>query len=412
MKVQIISYKKKNEGTFSGITVSTLANPKSLDEYDINIIDLTSTEGLWSNNGNEYSSINSIKDFASISSMVTNSKKTNIVYIFPRNISFSYWYSSYDRKFNSHILLKDCLGTICKKILNRVLPTMTEREFLAFENTRTTITGKEYEADFYFGREEVGITKSNLSEKITTIKFMERIYGTTLGILNSKEDLLNYLKFVFEKKEKSEVPEWVHNITFSNDEEQKNKIKQSEELIEEAQNRIIEANEILDKNMRYKSILYTNSDELVEVVFEILEKILDCDLSGFEDIKKEDFLIKMDNVTFIGEIKGVTSNIKYENISQVELHYRGYLDRLEENGQNENVKQILIMNPFRTKSLDKREPVCEDQIKLAVRNGCLIIETNTLLRIFEKFCNQEITIQQCVDVFSQKVGLLSLDDFA
>ena len=208
------------------------------------------------------------------------------------------------------------------------------------------------------------------------------------------------------------MPEWVHNIIFLNDEEQKNEIKQNEELIENAKRRIIEANEILDKNMRYKSILYTNSDELVEVVFEILEKILGCDLSGFEDIKKEDFLIKMDNVTFIGEIKGVTSNIKYENISQVELHYRGYLDRLEENGQNENVKQILIMNPFRTKSLDKREPVCEDQIKLAVRNGCLIIETNTLLRIFEKFCNQEITIQQCVDVFSQKVGLLSLDDFA
>lgn len=411
MKVQIISYKKKNEGAFSGITVSTLANPKSLDEYDINIIDLTSTEGLWSYFERNCTNINCINDFVSISSMVENSKKAKMLYVFPRNMSFSYWYDEYEEDFRKHILLKDHLDIICQKILSTIIPTMEERKFLDFENTRTTIEGKTYEADFYFNKEKEGITRSDCSEKTTTVALGERIYGTTLNIVKSKEELLNYLKFVFDKKEKSEVPEWVNDITFSNDEEQKNKIKQNEDLIEKAQKRIIEANEILDKNMRYKSILYTNSGELVEIVFEILEKILGCDLSEFEDVRKEDFLIKMENVTFIGEIKGVTSNIKYEHISQVEVHYRVYLDRLVENGQNENVKQILIMNPFRTKPLDKREPVCEDQIKLAIRNGCLIIETVTLLRIFEKLCNEELSVQQCVDVFSQKVGLLSLDDF-
>ena len=55
----------------------------------------------------------------------------------------------------------------------------------------------------------------------------------------------------------------------------------------------------------------------------------------FDDqYKKEDFLIKLPSCTFIGEIKGVTSNVKYEHISQIELHYRGYLDLLAERKEN------------------------------------------------------------------------------
>ena len=49
----------------------------------------------------------------------------------------------------------------------------------------------------------------------------------------------------------------------------------------------------LEENAKYKSILYTNGNELVRVVFEILESILDYDLSSFEDILKEDFLINV-----------------------------------------------------------------------------------------------------------------------
>lgn len=61
--------------------------------------------------------------------------------------------------------------------------------------------------------------------------------------------------------------------------------------------------------------------------------------------------------------------MKYEHISQLELHYRSYLDRLAENRQSENVKQLLIMNPFRTKALDRRDPIHVSQIDLAIRNG-------------------------------------------
>ena len=411
MKIQVISYNKNMVRNFSDITVSTLNSPKSLDEYDINIIDLTSREGLWCHNGDSYTSINSINDFVSISSMVENCKKTKIIYVFPLNMEMPYYFAGYNPKYQERILLKDCLNAMCKNILSKVLPAMVTKEFLAFENTRTSILGRTYEADFYFCNATDGLTKSDFSEKVTTVTFGERVYGTTLNIVNSKDDLMAYINYLFGKRDKAAVPEWINNIVFADDEQQKFNIERNQIAIKEAQERIEAAKEALEKNARYKSILYTNSEELVEVVFEILEKILDCDLSEFEDLRKEDFLIKTEGCTFIGEIKGVTSNIKYENVSQVELHYRGYLDRLEEKGESEKVKQILIMNPFRTKPLDIREPVCEDQIKLAERNDCLIIETNTLLRVFEKFCNGEISVQNCIDVFSEQIGLLSLDAF-
>ena len=412
MKIQVISYNKNVARNFTDITVSTLNSPKSLDEYDINVIDLTCQEGLWCYDGDSYSSINAGNDFISIASMVENSKKATIIYVFPMNMGFLYNYGGYGtQRYQKRILLKDCLDVMCKKLLNKVLPVMVTKEFLAFENTRTSVCGRTYEADFHFITGFKYITKSDFSEKVTTTSFGDRVYGTTLNVVNSQDNLMTYINHLFGKRDKTDVPEWINNIVFADDEQQKFNIEQNQIAIKEAQECIEMSKEVLEKNARYKSILYTNSGELVEVVFEILEKILDCDLSAFEDLRKEDFLIKTEGCTFIGEIKGVTSNIKYENVSQVELHYRSYLDRLEEKGESEKVKQILIMNPFRTKPLDKREPVCKDQIKLAERNGCLIIETNTLLRVFEKFCNGEISVQKCIDVFSEQIGLLSLDAF-
>ena len=143
----------------------------------------------------------------------------------------------------------------------------------------------------------------------------------------------------------------------------------------------------------------------------MLEALLDCDLSSFKDEKAEDFLIKKDKHTFIGEIKGVTSNVKSEHISQLDVHYQTYLDKLRENTEDEKVHQLLILNPLRNKPLQSREPVHEIQIKLAKRNECLIIETVTLLRIYEQFLMKKITSEQCMEVFSTETGLLSLEMF-
>lgn len=114
----------------------------------------------------------------------------------------------------------------------------------------------------------------------------------------------------------------------------------------------------------------------------------------------------MSGVTFIGEIKGVTSNIKNENISQLDVHYQGYMDKLESGGKFENVKALLIMDHQRTHKLDERQPVHINQINLANRNGSLIIETYTLLKLFEDFLSGIITKDNIVELFIKNEGLL------
>ncbi|MBO7554518.1 MAG: hypothetical protein J6T41_00900, partial [Neisseriaceae bacterium] len=59
---------------------------------------------------------------------------------------------------------------------------------------------------------------------------------------------------------------------------------------------------------------------------------------------------------------------------------------------------------------NERDPVHETQINLAKRNKCLIIETKTLLKLYEKFVAGEIKAEDCEKLFTEKYGLLQDDD--
>lgn len=409
MRIQVIQHSDNTAVTKEGILFSPMCAPSALDDYDINFLDL-SVPSMWRY---RYSSnvgqVDTLPDLQTLQQMVTNKKRAIVVYVMPQNITYTYdlqYSSSYDQ-----VPIKDKLSGIFHYSIANTIPSHTMMTNLTFEKTRTTISGKAYDADFYLVNPTEIVTKSDRSEKPTTIRIAENVYVTTLAVTKTNADIKHYVTALFERHERETAPEWMSAISFGDDPLQSSQIECSKAEIEAAKARIVAAENKLKENARFKSILYTNGDDLVEVVFDILEKILACDLSAFVDDKKEDFLIKLPSCTFIGEIKGVTSNVKYEHISQVELHYRGYLDRLAESGISENVKQLLIMNPFRTKALDKRDPVHISQIELAIRNGCLIIETNTLLRLYEKFCNDEVTTQKCIAVLSSRTGLLCLADF-
>lgn len=410
MTIQLISYNSRYSGEKDGITFSPLNAPYALDDFDINIIDL-SVASMWSYEDNNVGYTDSNADFNTIHKMVSNKKKSTVVYILPQNVN--YHYNTKYSQIHSDVTkpLKDVLGYIFANALKKAIYPEDRLPQIAYERTCTSVGQSKYDADLYFDTSCEVITKSDKSEKATTIRLSECIYATTLKIIASNDTIKLFIRAMFEKQDREVAPEWMKTVNFGDDMEQKSQIEQSKAEIEAAMANIKAAENKLAENAKYKSILYTNGDELVEVVFDILEKILACDLSSFVDDKKEDFLIKLPSCTFIGEIKGVTSNIRSENISQIDLHYYSYLDRLAESGTSENVKQLLIMNPFRTKALDRRDPVHISQIELAIRNGCLIIETNTLLRLYEKFCNGEVTVQKCIDVLSIKTGLLCLADF-
>lgn len=412
MKVQIIGEGWGCKPGFGGIVQSPLSSPRALDEFDINIISLNDEE-LWKNNKDRTDFVNSSNHLASVSSMVENRLKSIVVYVMPQN--FTFYYCRLSSGYSERFFIKDLLESVCRNIINEALYPKIHTGILLFENTRTIVGNQEYEAAFYFNQHLINaqkvITKSKLSEKITTILLSEKTVLTTLDVTTDRDALINFIQQLFFSKEKSPVPEWALPIEFGDDNKQRELIAEKNAIIEQANADIECAKQKLEENAKYKSILYTNGDELVDVVFDILEKIFDYNLSGFHDEKKEDFLIKLPECTFIGEIKGVTSNVKNEHVSQIDLHYSSYMDKLEEQDLHETVKQILIINPFRTKPLGERDPVHTAQIDLAIRNNCLIIETSTLLDIFEKFCGGEITTQKCKNVFASNSGLLRLEEF-
>lgn len=401
--IQIITYSGK-EVKYKGnvIKQNSLHDIQSLDEFDINVIDL-SANALWECNVDSRETINSISDFISISEMIINRSKSKLVILYPQNSNFKYI-----RYSNQHSEeLKNMLDSLSKKILVKLFQPLSNIG-LVYENTRTTLQAEEFLASFYFKNEDEALLTSVSSNKPTAIMVNDVVLSTLC--VDNIEKLIILLNELGLLEEKQEVPEWFSEISMFDDTDQKEIIQESTEKIELEQKKINQAQVILDKNNRLKSVLYTTGNELVELVFEIFEEILESDLSGFVDLKKEDLLIETEEVIFIGEIKGVNSNVKSTNISQVDTHYHDYLETHPEVEENK-LKALLIINHQKNKAIKEREPVMEQQIDLAKRNNSLIIETYTLLRVLELYRNNKVTTEKIIGVFKNSVGLLTVNDF-
>lgn len=403
--IQYISY-SENENMDGEFTVlSKFSDPRSLDEFEITVIDF-SNSSIWVGDTERNDSLYCQNDLNNLSVMISQSKKTKVVFLYPQDCTFCYdpWDIGGQTELHSSIELKNMLDVLERDIINDIFDI--PQFGLKYENTKTKIGEIEAPASFYFSETECELTKSELSNKVTTTEYDGIVLSTLL--INSYDVLIDFLHQVRIIQNKEDVPEWIFSIDMFDDVHQKQIIEQNTTIIENAKKTITEAQLVINKNNEYKSILYTNGDELVAVIFGILQQVLDCDLSKFIDEKKEDFNINSNDITFIGEIKGVTSNIKSEHISQLDVHLQSYLDKLLDEGKNENVKSLLIINHQRTKKIGIREPVHKNQIDLAKRNGSLIIETITLLKLFENYLNNRIDNAAIKKLFAEEKGLLRL----
>lgn len=414
--IQIITYdvNKYKEYPDKIYKVSKLGEIQALDDFEICIIDL-SNENLWRYNDSQPTNINDRNDLLTLKEAIINCKIATVLIILPQNGNFyynresKYINGSYQYRLSKYIQLKDNKDNLMKIINNNLLNIEAAR--VAFEKTKTIIECKEVEADFNFINYEEKfktITFSKNSNKVTTIQ-KGKIYLTTLDLLTSNDVLSLFIKkYCKENNEKEEMPEWIQNIEFYNDKQLEDDKNSNNEKIQKLKDKNIKIEEQLKKNLEYKSILYTNGDELVKVVLEILDEILEYDSSEFVDEKREDFLIKKEDITFVGEIKGLSSAVKNENVSQLDVHVQSYLDKLQQEGTEEKVKGLLIINHQRNKPIEERQEVHEHQIKLATRNESLIIETITLLKIYEKYKLGDMTKEECKKIFKDNIGLLEI----
>lgn len=416
MNIQILNYDGKllGEGIDSCV-ISKISDPRSLDEFMVNIIDLNS-KSLWKYSGSDGSSIDSFQDIANLAKMIKDTKKSKTLILLPQNIMYRYDYR-YIRagmyNFAESKELKNHFSVI-EKTINKLAPFFqTVCKDLIFENTITSIEKVEYKAAFHFAF-SVGqniITKSKDSEKTTTLEVSNNLIITTLEVLESEDSLYTFLSKCKLMEDEETYPQWLLEHSILNDAELNDIIQEKNKAIEDAQSCIAETNEKLKANLEYKSILFTQDNSLVKVVFKILEEILDVDLSTFKDERKEDFHILInEDFEFIGEIKGKKANISNDNLHQLDGHYLSRLEKLSEQGQSKTIKALLIINRFREKPISERSEIHGDQLKIAIRNNALIIETATLLHIYERFVLGELDAEKCRGIFKEKIGLLTKED--
>ncbi len=401
--IQMLTYSgKEDKLEGSEIVLNSLHDPQSLDEFDINIINLADGE-MWANCSDSKSRVNSSEDLGSLSTMIMNSHKTKVVILIPQNESYVYDFYEYQG------YVKSCeLKNMLNQMVDYILPKLYagfKRISLCYENTKTKIGNKNISAAFYFEGADDALLVSDKSNKPTAINCGDVILSTLE--LKEYEHVIGFLKEINLLCQKQAAPDWMKGMLMFDDEQQAMTIEKNKQAIKAAENNIANAMEKIDKNNEYKSILYTTGEELVKVVFEILECMLGCDLSQFEDKKKEDFSFERNGIVYIGEIKGISSNIKSQNISQLEFHHQGFIDEHPEI-EDKNLRQILIINYQRNTALQERDPVDKKQIELASKYGSLIVETRILLKMFEKYKKAELTREECFALLEQH-GILEIN---
>ena len=405
MSVQLINLHKVNDGNFSVNEVSDFSSPKSFDMFDINIIDLRSEHIYRNKQSMNVVRVDCISDFLTINEMIANSKKTKFIFIYPKNINFLTLYTFGQHKISKPI--KDITSYVSKlfSILNKEL----DYKF-SFERTDTKLSDTiNIPADFYFPeRDDFEILLRSIdSDKVTCCK-KDNLFLTTLDILTDEELQLFLEKVGLKANSNAVAPDWMNKVILFDDAEQLKNIEENVVQIKSCQESIAESKDKLSENSRFKSILYTSGDELVDVVKDIFSKIFDVDFSEFKDKKKEDFTFTFNNKIFIGEIKGVNQNIKTTNLAQLDLHFTNFIEERGDDLDENNIHKLLVMNHQKDKDLKSRILVDQQQINMAKNKyESLIIETVELLEMYDKFTREEMTQEECFNLICQN-GILKV----
>ena len=389
-KIQLINSIKVSEEKYPNIETSQYHNFKSFDSFEFNIISLNN-EFAWRY---AYQTFDNDKDYNSMFINIKEVKEKNIIFILPQNFNI--------KKVGMTKNKIDLIYSFFNHYINI-------GDFsLIYGKTKTKITQFEIESDFFFSNcDNYNILTKNTNDKPTTIQKGKYIF-TTLNLSN-EEEIISFLKESNLINTEAPVPEWFDEIQMFDDKKQKQRIEENNKKINDLKEDNEEAEKIIEENNEFKSILYKQSEELVKSIFKILEDMLDCDLSEFKDNYKEDFLIIFDDVTFVGEIKGVNRNVSNSDLSQLDNHISEREDLLEKEIRFENLKPILIMNTFIKRHPYERPKVEEVTIKKAENKyGTLIITSLELLKLYEKLKKGDIKKEDILNRFKNEIGLFEV----
>lgn len=407
--IQIISYDEKLKNILSknkDIKLTTFENYQSFDMYDINIINLN-CDSIWKCNDYNVSYLNGRDDLIPLKQSL-KSCSTRVIIVMPTNYTF-YYKKIYDGSFKNSKKLKNLSSIITKLLRDYIYDEMPE---YIYDKCKTTINNFVFNSDFYFDNiEEKDILLiSDNGKKVNTF-INDNLIITTLDIFdyepneNLIEKLNTYINKVCKTDEKDLLPPWINEIYFFNDKEYIDKIEDAKIKINELKKEISESQLMLDKNNKIKSILYKTGNDLNNEVIKILEDILE-EHNSFDDIYEEDYKFISDNTTFIVETKGLNNEVSGKNVTDAFSHLTIYEDNLEKQNKKEETKCLFFVASERKKNICDRNEINSRQETIAKRNNTLIIDTPTLLKIYEDFLNKKITKEDIVKIFKEQFGVI------
>lgn len=409
--IQIITknaYMYKDKFTNKEIVISNFSEYKSFDLYDINIINLTSND-LWESNSSKGEYLNDKSDLSTIKNAI-NTSNTKVLIVFPQNHYFRYDYSFYSKKFNKEQQLKSIKEKVNEFITKYIYEPLPKFDY---EKGITRIDGENYSSDFYFNEPE-GMILCEKSKKNNTMSLSDRVVITTLGIFETpvnkeiEKRLFIFLNKIGFLTKNETIPKWLENIPFYDDYIYREKINECIDEINKL-NIVIEENmEKLNNNLKYKSILYSSGNSLSEQINKMLKEMFELN-DEFVDVYEEDFNFKAGGITFVVETKGLNNEVSGQNVSDAYNHLIIYEDNLEKNGIEEESKCLFFVANERFKEPKERNQIKERQITIAKRNKTLIIETTTFYKIFEDFIKEEVSVEEILEMFKQKTGLLKYE---
>ena len=377
--------------------ISKISEPRSFDEFDFNIIDFNDGQ-LWKSDKRKSICLD-IKGFARLlSKILKETKKNNTLIIMPQNITTGEIGGDGWTISTSNIKI----SSIIKYFPDSLCPMMPDFPTIRYEKSVTKINDDIFLSDFVFDESIYrSLKKSNGGKDV--ILDIDGIYVTTLDIKDNNEVSV-MLDFILSQYHKSIAPEWINNIEyFSN----RSYLSEKDEILK----RLDVLEKEISKNNKFKSILYSNGDELIGVVKEILVDIFKLQDDHFIDVKKEDFRFKFRDISFMVEIKGINTNVKNSNIAQCKKHVTDFLIAEDTMSPND-VKGLLIINPQRDIEPSKREPIHADQISYAKSEGILIITTLELLKLYQAYTKDEVVSNKCFETFKNNVGEFKFEEEA
>lgn len=186
-----------------------------------------------------------------------------------------------------------------------------------------------------------------------------------------------------------EEPDWVKKLKILDEIKIEEKLDEIELKFKELNNKKAKYLEELEKNRKYKELLFTSGDALVEIVKEVLIEMIGISIQDL-DVKKEDLSFELKNKKVLVEVKGINTAIKRENVSQIQRHIEddAKANNIDDDEISNKYKGLLIINPYIKSSIQERK---EKEIYSKAVIGDLkhydicAIDTITLLGMFQRF---------------------------